>query len=662
MLISRRDFLKGLGVGVLAATTAPTFLSCSGKAPSFYRFTDNIKSAKIYSPLVSITKSIGKNEIDLSAVGAQAGKLRQVAEKYSNRDFDFGDKTFPFISKVKINGELRSSLFAPAPSRFTFSVSLPQKPFLSFSYATLPDAWELENSATVFKIWLVKDKKKRLLFSSSIDPRNDETERRWLDGRLDLSSYEGERVEIVFETAKSVEEASAYTYGLSVWGNPILYSVDQKTEKPNVLLISIDTLRADHLGCYGYHRKSSPNIDKLAKEGILFSNTFSQCSWTIPSHGSIFTSKLPHRHGCTIDTTPGGKWHPLPFSNLTLAEVLRKNGYITAAFTSGGYMVTQNGLHQGFDLYYNNSGPGWDPFFNIERIVAKTSNWLEKKHHSPFFLFFHTFEVHTPYVRHYFTEGLERGRLSDTIKHPADLTHRELKYLKEATDAEKEYTVALYDGGIYHTDRYIGMLWETLSKLGFKHNTIIVLTSDHGEEFWEHYPQRAANHGHSAYDELLHVPLIFAFPWMGDRGKTIFYQVRSIDIFPTILSALDIKYDKKGIDGKNLLPMIQGESKKELVVYSEDLHCGPERKAIRTKRYKYIYTPLLTQVKEKHTGVDFYKKDISLLTPICQEELYDLENDPNETTNIASFQPELAEKFRKEVRDVFSITTAQLFF
>ena len=467
---------------------------------------------------------------------------------------------------------------------------IPEKPFLSFSYALIPDAWEIDNSATTFKIWLVKDRipplekggRGDLLFSDSIDPRNDETARRWFDGELDLSSYEGEHVELVFETVPSSEEQTAISVGLSVWGNPTLYSGARKPEKPNVLLISIDTLRADHLSCYGYHRRTSPNIDKLAQEGILFKNTFSQCSWTIPSHGSIFTSKLPHRHGGTIDTAPGGTWHPLPFSNLTLAEILRENGYITAAFTSAGYMITRNGLHQGFDLYYNDSGPGWDPALSTERLVEKTSNWLKRNHYTPFFLFFHIFEVHTPYMRQYFTAGLERGRLSDTVEH-----YRDSNYLKEATDAEKKYTIALYDGDIYYADRYIGMLLETLSQLGLSDNTIIVLTSDHGEEFWEHYPQRAANHGHSGYDELLHVPLIFVFPEMKDKGKIIENQVRLLDIFPTILSALSIKYDKKGIDGKSLLPMINGGSKKEdLVVYSEDLHCGPERKAIRTKGYK----------------------------------------------------------------------------
>jgi len=162
MLISRRDFLKGLGIGALAVATAPTFLSCTAKAPSFYRFTDNIKSAKISSPLLSITKSIGKNEIDLSAVGAQAGKLRKIAEKYKNRDFSFGDKTFPFISKVKIKGELRTSLFAPAPSSYAFSVPIPQKAVLDFGYALMPEAWELSDSATLFRIWLMdKDRKKR---------------------------------------------------------------------------------------------------------------------------------------------------------------------------------------------------------------------------------------------------------------------------------------------------------------------------------------------------------------------------------------------------------------------------------------------------------------------------------------------------------------------
>jgi len=661
MLISRRDFLKGLGVGALASAIAPTFLICTGKAPSFYRFTDNIKSAKVYSPLVSLTKLSRSGEAALSPIDGKIEALFKVAEKYSNRDFSFGDKTEPYIKKVKIAGELRTVLFAPAPSSYTFSVKVPPKAILDFGYALMPEAWEFENSATVFKIWLVKDEKRYLLFSDSINPRSVEGDRKWFDERVELSSHAGERVEIIFETSalnKATESAISYDY--AVWSTPTLYSRASFPTKPNVLLISLDALRADHLGCYGYHRQTSPNIDKLAKNGVLFLNAFSQSSWTIPSHSSILTSKLPHKHGGTIDTSEGSRWHPLPDSNLTLAEILRENGYTTAGFTGGGYMGTENGLHQGFDVYYDNTSEGWTPFFDIERGFDRLSSFMERNSEKPFplFIFFHTFEVHTPYSRHYFTTGLEKGRFGDTVEH-----YRDLNYIITATDAEKKYILSLYDGDIYHADMYVGKLIEKLKKLNLLSNTIIVLTSDHGQDFWDHYPQRTCVHGHSLYDELLHVPLIIVFPDGTAKGKVIENQVRSIDIFPTILSALSIKYEPRSIDGTSSLPIIKGKSSSsDLVAYSEDIHFGPERKSIRTEKYKYIYVPDLTQIREGHTGVDFYKKGVPVLSPIRQEELYDLENDPKELHNIAALHPFLVENFRKKVRDVFGITTAQLDF
>lgn len=628
----------------VALAVVLTFVSCSSEQPTFFRFIDKLESAKIEGPLLNLATSELKD--------GNTEQLRSLAGQYLNRDLGFSDRTDPYVKKMKIAGSIRTALFAPAPSRFIFSVRIPSKPFLGFGYAFTPDAWETENSATTFKIWLVKDEKKHILFSDSIEPGNDESARRWFDEELELSAYEGEHVELVFETVQSAEGVAA---GYAVWSNPTLYSAAGRREKPNVILISIDTLRADHLGCYGYHRQTSPNIDRLAQNGILFKNAFSQSSWTIPSHGSIFTSKLPHTHGATIDTgPPANTWYPLPFSNLTLAEVLRENGYVTAAFTSGGSMISRTGLHQGFDLYYNNSGPEWDPLLNIERLVSKTSDWLERNRHTPFFLFFHTFEVHTPYVRNYFTDGLERGRLSDTIEFS-----RDIEYLKEATDAEKEYTIALYDGGIYHADHYIGMILKVLSRSGLSHNTIIVLTSDHGEEFWDHYPLRTVNHAHSAYDELLHIPLIFVLPHEDVKGRVIEDQIRSTDVFTTILSALSIKYDKEDIDGENLLSLIRGNAMDELVAYSEEAMCGPERKSIRTRQYKYVYSPDLTLKRGGYAGVDFYRRGTTLLTPVHEEELYDLENDPGEKTNIADIQPHLTGKFRKKIRQVFGIPTAR---
>ncbi len=635
--------LKVFGAGALISSAiAVTFLACSGQPRSFHRFTDEVKSAQIESPLLHITTSEPENKA--------AEQFRWVAGKYLNRDSAFSDRTDSYVKKVEIVGSLRTALFAPAPSKFTFSVRIPSKPILDFGYALMPDAWEMENSATTFKIWLVKDGKEHLLFSDSIDPRNDESARRWFDEGVELSAYKEEHVELVFETTQSSEGGTA---GYAVWSNPMLYSTAEESEKPNVVLISIDTLRADRLGCYGHHRQTSPNIDRLAQDGVLFKNASSQSPWTIPSHGSIFTSKLPHKHMGTIDRAPPRKiWHPLPFSNLTLAEILRENGYVTAAFTSGGYMISRTGLHQGFDLYHNNTGPEWDPSFNVERLVSRTSDWLRKSRQGPFFLLFHTFEVHSPYLRHYFTDGLDTGRLCDSVEH-----YEDREYLIEATDAEKEYTTALYDGGIYHADRYIGMLLETLSQLGLMQNTMVVLTSDHGEEFWEHYPLKAAAHAHSLYDELLHVPLIFVSPDTEVKGRIVEEQVRSIDIFPTILSALSIKYDEREIDGESLLPLIEGNSMKELAAYGEDLQCGPDRMSIRTKEYKYIYCPDLTQKMAGHGGVDFYKRGLTLLSPMSQEELYDLEKDPNETTNIAGIQPHLTEELRKQVREVFGIPT-----
>ena len=657
-------------------------LGCSNEVATQYRLVDRIKDAQIDSPLELLPVTSPSDVQESSALKSDREKLKQVVEKYTNRDLTFGENTYPFALKVTLASELRSVLFAPTPSTYRFTLKIPKKASLDFGYGIMSESWEDGNTGAHFEISLIDtNAKEYALFAESINPNRIRSDRTWFDHRIDLADYANQEVILRMKTRKiesteiNPNVALSNHFDYAVWSNPILISADRKDDKLNVILISYDTLRADHLGCYGYPRNTSPNIDQFAKGAALFKNAFSTASWTIPAHGSLFTSLLPKAHGATADTSGEVREIlPLADSHVTLAEILRDKGYITGAFTGGGFVAPSIGFHQGFDTYYDrrviedawsqDENVWWDEEYQsgIDKIFEKAVGWLDRHRHRPFFFFFHTFEVHTPYNRHFFTQGLQSGRFtSDKFDYNKQWGEEWfLEALRTATDEEKAYIIAQYDGGIYYADGFIGKLLNQLDTMQLSKDTMIVFLSDHGEEFWDRFPQMTGQHGHSPYDELLHVPLIISHPsWQS--GTVIDQQVSLIDVFPTVLEALGIPYDSRSIHGRSLVPLMTESSghSNNGVVYSEQLFWGPCRQSVRMPPFKYIYTPNLTEIGSSYVGVDFHGVGMPVFGKMRQEELYHLVDDPMEKNNLASQNAALAKNLRKQVRDVFEIVTAR---
>lgn len=372
------------------------------------------------------------------------------------------------------------------------------------------------------------------------------------------------------------------------------YSCQGKDKPKNVILISIESLRADHLGCYGYPINTTPNIDKLAQEGTLFLNTVSSTSWTLPSITSLLTSMYQGVHQVSHD---GRK---LDEMRTTLAEVMKENGYVTAAFVSGPYTSAAFGLSQGFDEYKNcsfiKSSPQKRKQFPSKKMIQEShkdvvnqkislmvSDWLNKHYQDKFFLYLHYWDVHYDYVppspydkifdpdykgnisaeNYYFNDAINKNM------DPRDLRH----------------IIALYDGEIRWTDDHIGRLLEKLKDLKQLQNTLIVVTGDHGEEFFEH---GGKGHRETLYDEVLKVPLIFVFPSRIFQGKKIETQVRTIDIMPTILDMMGIPAPQE-IMGKSLWKIIHTKKKNKMngIPALSELH--DELKSLRTNEWKIIY-------------------------------------------------------------------------
>ena len=320
----------------------------------------------------------------------------------------------------------------------------------------------------------------------------------------------------------------------------------------NVLVIAVDTLRPDHLGCYGYGRPTSPNIDGIAEDGALFENTFSQAPWTLPSFASVFTSLYPSQHGATTVETMMRTGFP------TLAEILAARGYATGAVVNAPVLRSDFGLNRGFGYYSEPSGVIERP---ADEVTRDALEWIDSLEEGPFLAFVHYFDPHLAYAPPSPYDTLFDPGYSGRLGKSFDLDYFSSKRAGAIRDeidaldaADRNHIVSLYDGEIAFTDSAIGALLAGLIDRRIDQNTLVVLLSDHGEEFFEH---GGLDHGHSLYGELIRVPLIMRFPDGLGRGKRLARQVRLIDVTPTILDYLG----EEGIfefEGVSLLPLIEG--------------------------------------------------------------------------------------------------------
>lgn len=317
----------------------------------------------------------------------------------------------------------------------------------------------------------------------------------------------------------------------------------------NVILISIDTLRADRLGAYGYNKNTSPNIDKFAKESTVFTNFYATAPWTLPSHASMFASDYPSQ--LKEETV----FDYLPKKTLTIAKVLQNKGYFTYGFDSNTYVSPQWNFAQGFMGYtlerVNSTG------VDANIIFPHAQDWLEKNKDKKFFLFVHTFEVHDPYCppkpyANKFSEEKNNGNTCVTN----EMIFDNIRGKKKLTESELQGFSNLYDGEVAFTDSQVGNLLDLVKKLKLDKKTIIIITSDHGEEFGEHGTW--GRHAHTLYNELVKVPLMIKIPGLAPSKNPLEFSM--IDIPPTILDLLGLLKPKefKGIsvrDGQKNRPV-----------------------------------------------------------------------------------------------------------
>ena len=361
--------------------------------------------------------------------------------------------------------------------------------------------------------------------------------------------------------------------------------------KYNLLIISIDTLRADHLKCYDYNRDTSPHLDQLAREGALFENLTAAASWTVPSHMSMFTSLYPSVHG--VQAFGGRLGEGVP----TLAQCLAKNGYVTAAFVTGPALNHHYGFNRGFQFYddftvgltFENvdvQNNGLDQVITDPVTTNLATQWLKKHCRGNFFLFLHYWDCHydytppAPFDRKFDPDykGEENGR---------SIFMREPDILKYISATDLAHMMALYDGEIAFTDKHVGKILQVLQDLGLSEKTLVVVLSDHGEAFLEHGKIR---HGNSLYEEVLHVPLIMRLPGVIPAGKRIVGNVSHVDLMPTVLGLLHLASPLQ-VQGIDLSPVILSDKPvPERLIYSELTFSGLRLRAVRWGNHKLLGT------------------------------------------------------------------------
>ncbi len=378
------------------------------------------------------------------------------------------------------------------------------------------------------------------------------------------------------------------------------YFYFRKIAKPpiarNVLLITIDTLRADHLGIYGYPPAQTPNIDRLGEEGALFQNSIAVIPLTLPSHSSMMTGYNPYVHGVRDN---GGFY--LDDKAQTLAETMKSNGFVTGGFVSAFVLDRRWGIAQGFDEYFDNFELSKYKTVSLDSVqrrgdetLQQSLDWIGKNKDSRFFAWVHFYDPHTPY------DPPEPFRSA----------------------ANTKGAVGLYDGEISYSDNLIGRMREYLEQNDLLDTTLVILTADHGESLGEH---EESGHGFFIYDATMRVPLIIRMP--GAKGVKVKDQVRSIDLFATICDATGVA--AKTGEGTSLMPLVHGGTlSKKLVAYSESyyprFHYGwSELKALRTNDYKYIQAP--------------------------DRELYRLSEDSGERANTYTREQKRAQPFETEL-------------
>jgi len=464
------------------------------------------------------------------------------------------------------------------------------------------------------------------------------------------------------QTPTTIRRPSLSRAATSLFGTLVVFvlagcSSSDREPLPRFVLITIDTLRADRLHCYGYERETSPNIDRLASQGALFTNAQVPRSSTWPSLTTILTGKYPITHGVRKNG------EQLSENHLYLSQLFEEIGYRTAGFTTNMIRAP----YRGFDtLERFPDGKGTQA--ERDRMATDAAiDWLRENGDERFFLWVHYIDPHKPYAPEpafdRFTDPDFVFEIPDDFDRPEKSgmkIHRDSneldEYLQyamgrgiELSETQVAHVNALYDGEILAVDHEVGRLLDALDGLGLERDTLVILVSDHGEELNDHHGY--FYHVASVYQGVLHVPLLVRLPGRIPPASRHDDVVEAVDIAPTAFDLLGLEDPGEGFQGESLGPLLLGEGTRSgdvaFAEWAEEIYLRtPEGELrhpiyiVRRGKWKYIHNP-----DGVHPSVPPFE-DYGTAFPIDRAELYDLDRDPRETQNLLEMHPDVAESLR----------------
>ncbi len=506
-----------------------------------------------------------------------------------NRPLNESDRIqIPFVNKVKCDNETRTALLAATDTVYEIPLKDNGDRRFLFSFAIDDDHRKFLREAVEFEVQLFDEESQstKTVFQEVLSMSRRQNFG-WQNRSLEIREKVPCRIRLItrkFPEVYKTKPVLAYWSGLNLLP---LNERRSKNKRPNLILISLDSLRADHLSLHGFQRDTAPALDRLIRDSIVFDTCWSQWHSTQVSHNSIFSGQYEENHRVP-------RLYPVtPSRMVTLTELLAREGYRTAAFTGSGRMAASLGLAKGFERYFDNETRQLGTL-ELGDNRPQIESWLQEFSDGRFFLFIHTYQIHSPYptlIDHY--DGLFRKIMPDDIPRmklealPIVDSFDRLGFLslgKPVTRKDESLFQCMkdyYDGSIRFTsDFLIDPLLDTLKRLGIYDNTIIVVLSDHGEEFFDH---ERFYHNDALFEELIHVPLIIKPTGPAPMPQRIETPVQTVDLLPTLCELMRVPDSEAAVrDGRSLAQSIwTGKEPPPVAVFSQSQSKYAARKGER---------------------------------------------------------------------------------